>query len=177
MQNTTRTRDQWMVLIAAFLGWMFDGLEQGIFPLVARPALQDLLGVDGGRPDSGRWMGYITALFLLGAAWAGSCSAGWATGSGRVRAMIVEHPRLFAVHRAAAILRRRPWQLGLFRFLAAIGMGGEWSLGVALVMECWPEKHRPLLAGAIGAAANVGFGLLGSPGDDVPCDARIRGAG
>jgi MFS family permease len=54
-----------------------------------------------------------------------------------------------------------PWELGLFRFLAAIGMGGEWALGVALVMECWPEKHRPLLAGAIGAASNIGFGLLG----------------
>jgi MFS family permease len=40
-------------------------------------------------------------------------------------------------------------------------MGGEWSLGVALVMECWPERHRPLLAGAIGAAANLGFALLG----------------
>jgi len=35
---------------------------------------------------------------------------------------------------------------------------------VALVMECWPEKHRPLLAGAIGAASNVGFGLLGALG-------------
>jgi MFS family permease len=57
-----------------------------------------------------------------------------------------------------------PWELGLFRFLAALGMGGEWSLGVALVMECWPEKHRPLLSGAIGAASNVGFGLLGALG-------------
>jgi len=28
-------------LTAAFLGWMFDGLEMGIFPLVARPALQE----------------------------------------------------------------------------------------------------------------------------------------
>jgi MFS family permease len=39
-------------------------------------------------------------------------------------------------------------------------MGGEWSLGVALVMEVWPEKHRPLMAGIIGAAANVGFVLI-----------------
>ena len=48
--------------------------------------------------------------------------------------------------------------------VAAIGMGGEWSLGVALVMECWPEGKRPLLAGAIGAAANLGFGLVGALG-------------
>jgi MFS family permease len=45
------------------------------------------------------------------------------------------------------------------RFLAALGMGGEWALGVALVMESWPHRMRPLLAGLIGAAANVGFML------------------
>jgi MFS family permease len=39
-------------------------------------------------------------------------------------------------------------------------MGGEWSLGVALVMEVWPENARPMLAGVIGAAANVGFSLI-----------------
>jgi MFS family permease len=39
-------------------------------------------------------------------------------------------------------------------------MGGEWSLGVALVMECWPERYRPWLAAAIGAASNVGFALI-----------------
>ena len=54
-----------------------------------------------------------------------------------------------------------PWHLAFFRFFAAVGMGGEWSLGVALVMECWPERARPLLSGAIGAAANVGYALLG----------------
>jgi MFS family permease len=53
-----------------------------------------------------------------------------------------------------------PAHLGVLRFISALGMGGEWSLGVALVMECWPEKHRPLLAGMIGAAANVGFLLV-----------------
>jgi SHS family sialic acid transporter-like MFS transporter len=62
-----RPRGQWMVLIAAFFGWMFDGVEQGVFPLVARPALQDLLGVEADKLI-GPWMGYITALFLLGAA-------------------------------------------------------------------------------------------------------------
>jgi MFS family permease len=50
-----------------------------------------------------------------------------------------------------------PWQLAVFRFIAALGMGGEWSLGVALVMEAWPRDKRPLMAGVIGAAANVGY--------------------
>jgi len=61
---------QWLVLIAAFLGWMFDGLEMGIFPLVARPALQDMMKSDGGVGGDqfvGHWMGRITALFPVGA--------------------------------------------------------------------------------------------------------------
>jgi len=39
-------------------------------------------------------------------------------------------------------------------------MGGQWTLGVALVVECWPERLRPLMAGVIGASANVGFLLI-----------------
>src|SRR2546430_17386654 len=65
---------QWLVLIAAFLGWMFDGLEMGIFPLVARPALQDMMqsaGGGGGDPFVGPWMGGITALFPVRAACGG----------------------------------------------------------------------------------------------------------
>lgn len=158
-QQESRTRAQWMVLAAAFLGWMFDGLEQGVFPLVARPALQDLIGVTADK-QIGPWMGYITALFLLGAA-CGGLAFGWLGDRvGRVRAMIISI-LAYSVFTGCCYFAQAPWHLGLFRFLAAVGMGGEWSLGVALVMECWPERHRPLLAGAIGAAANVGFGLLG----------------
>ena len=151
-----------MVLIAAFLGWMFDGLEQGVFPLVARPALQDLLGVQSDQ-DIGLWMGYITASFLVGAA-GGGLLFGWLGDRlGRVRAMILS-VLAYSLFTGASYFARTAWQLGLFRFLAALGMGGEWSLGVALVMECWPEHRRPLLAGAIGAASNLGFGLLGALG-------------
>jgi MFS transporter, SHS family, sialic acid transporter len=48
----------------------------------------------------------------------------------------------------------------VLRFVASMGMGGQWSLGVALVVECWPGMRRPLLAGVIGAAANVGFLMI-----------------
>jgi MFS family permease len=56
------------------------------------------------------------------------------------------------------------WQVGLLRFFGALGMGGEWSLGVALVMELWPNKSRGFLAGLIGAAGNVGYLLIASLG-------------
>src|SRR5512135_1320212 len=52
-------RAQWLVLAAAFLGWMFDGVEMGIFPLVARPALQSMIPASALGQDQfvGLWMG------------------------------------------------------------------------------------------------------------------------
>ena len=155
--STARTR--WLVLAAAFLGWMFDGLEMGIFPVVARPALQELLGTQADQ-QVGPWMGYITALFLLGAA-AGGLVFGWLGDKvGRVRAMVASI-LTYSVFTGACYFAGAAWQLGFFRFLAALGMGGEWALGVALVVECWPDDKRPLMAGVIGAAANIGYALIG----------------
>ncbi|HLJ11458.1 MAG TPA: MFS transporter [Planctomycetaceae bacterium] len=149
------THGQWMTLLAAFLGWMFDGFEMGIFPLVARPALADM-GYSG---EVGKWMGYVTALFLLGAA-GGGLVFGWLGDRiGRVRAMSLSI-LTYSVFSGCCYFATEPWHLGALRFLSALGMGGEWSLGVALVMECWPERFRPWLAAAIGAASNVGFALI-----------------
>ncbi|PYJ95884.1 MAG: MFS transporter, partial [Verrucomicrobia bacterium] len=155
---------QWLVLVAAFLGWMFDGLEMGIFPLVARPALQDMMhGAGGGDEFVARWMGRITALFLVGAA-CGGLSFGWLGDRlGRVRAMMLS-VLTYSLFTGLCYFAQTPWHLGALRFVAAFGMGGEWSLGVALVMEAWPEEKRPMLAGVIGAAANVGFALIAVAG-------------
>src|SRR3954462_10971649 len=83
---TPTNRGQWMALTAALLGWMFDGLEQGLFPLAGRPALKELLDTtDEGR--IGLWFGVVTAGFLVGAA-TGGVLFGWlADRIGRVRAM------------------------------------------------------------------------------------------
>ena len=160
--SASPNKGKWLVLAAAFLGWMFDGLEMGIFPLVARPALRDMMPAEMGvSPDQfvGRWMGYITALFLVGAA-LGGLTFGWLGDRiGRVRAMTLSI-LTYSIFTGFCYFAAAPWHLGAFRFIAAFGMGGEWSLGVALVMECWPRDKRPLLAGVIGAAANVGFALI-----------------
>lgn len=150
-----------LVLAAAFLGWMFDGLEMGIFPLIARPALQEMQAGAGAVSESfvGQWMGIITALFLIGAA-LGGLVFGWLGDKiGRVRAMSLAI-LVYSLFTGLVYFVQTPLQLGVMRFIAALGMGGEWSLGVALVAEFWPEKHRPWLAGVIGAAANVGFILI-----------------
>lgn len=156
--STQTAGGKWLVLAAAFLGWMFDGLEMGVFPLAARPALQDLLHTADDKLI-GQWMSYITASFLVGAAFGGFVFGWMGDRIGRVRSMVLSI-LAYSIFTGLCFFANAPWQLGLFRFLAALGMGGEWSLGVALVTECWPEKHRPMLAGAIGAASNVGFGLI-----------------
>ena len=159
--GSASTRAQWLVLAAAFLGWMFDGVEMGIFPLVARPALQSMLPISAAGQDQfvGLWMGRITALFLVGAA-AGGLGFGWlGDRMGRVRAMMLSI-LTYSIFTGLCFFARQPWHLGALRFIAAFGMGGEWSLGVALVMEAWPSGKRALLAGIIGTASNAGYLLI-----------------
>jgi MFS family permease len=158
-EGKTLSRGQWFALVAAFTGWMFDGVEIGLFPLVARPALQDLLKVTDEQKIA-LWISLIIACFLLGAA-CGGIAFGWLGDKiGRVRTMILS-VLTYSIFMGCGYFSREAWHLGLLLFISALGMGGQWSLGVALVMECWPERHRPRLAGAIGAAANFGFLFIG----------------
>ncbi|HEU5077894.1 MAG TPA: MFS transporter [Opitutaceae bacterium] len=169
-ESAPLSRAAWLTLIAAFLGWMFDGMEQGIFPLVARPALRELLAVDTDQ-QIGVWMGRLTAVFLVGAAFGGLVFGWLGDRLGRVRAMSLSI-LVYSAFTGACYFATSPWELAVFRFVAALGMGGEWSLGVALVMETWPGHHRPWLAGAIGAASNIGFLAIGAIGYFVPITAH-----
>jgi MFS family permease len=151
-------RGRWLALTAALLGWMFDGLEMGLFPLVARPALGDLLATTD-ESHIGLWFAVATAVFLVGAA-TGGVLFGWLGDRiGRVRAMTLS-VLAYALFSGLCGVATAAWQVAALRFLSALGMGGEWSLGVALVMEIWPNRSRALMAGLIGASANLGYMLV-----------------
>lgn len=156
----TLKASQWIVLLAAGLGWLFDGYEIGLFPVLARPALQQILG-GAGDALVGDWMGKITACFLLGAALGGALFGFLGDRIGRVKAMALSI-LCYSLLTGLGYFAETPFHLALVRGLSALGMGGQWALGVALVMESWPEKWRPLLAGMMGAAANVGFLMVGA---------------
>lgn len=153
------TRGQYMTLIAAFLGWLFDGFELGLLPLVARPALNELLASEilvRGPKFVDLWEGVWTAGFLVGMS-TGGVVFGWLGDRvGRVRAMTLS-VMAYSVFSGLCCFANSAETFFFYRFLAALGMGGEWSLGVALVMEIWPNRSRAMLSGLIGAAANVGF--------------------
>lgn len=160
------TGTQWLVLMAAFLGWMFDGVEMGLIPIVGAPAVQDLTGM---AHDAviGPWMGRFAALFLTGAA-LGGLFFGWMGDKiGRVRSMAISIT-IYSLFTGLWYFAQQPWHIGMFLFIGAVGMGGQWSLAVSLVMEVWPEKNRPMLAGVIGAANNFGLVLIAVVGFVFP---------
>ena len=177
---------QWMALVAALLGWMFDGAEMGVFSMVGRAAIQDLLGISGpSTPESEQRIGFyfsiVISVFLVGAA-TGGVVFGWLGDRiGRVRAMSLS-VLTYALFTGLCGFAQTPLQLGILRFVAALGMGGEWSLGVALVMEVWPNRSRALMAGLIGAAANAGYLLVGIIGIGLTamltqCEQSLSGLG
>ena len=49
------------------------------------------------------------------------------------------------------------WHLLIFRFLAALGIGGEWAVGASLLSETWPRNWRPWLAAVLQTAVNIGI--------------------
>jgi MFS family permease len=161
-ETSADNRGKWMALIAALLGWTFDGFEIGLFPLVGRKALEELLHSEIATTPSvlNDWFGVIMAVFLIGAA-TGGVIFGWLGDRiGRVRAMSLSI-FTYAVFTGLCGFATEAWHIAVLRFVASLGMGGEWALGVALVTELWPDRSRALLAGLIGAAANVGFLLVG----------------
>ncbi|MBI81775.1 MAG: hypothetical protein CMJ81_01135 [Planctomycetaceae bacterium] len=104
----------------------------------------------------GQWFGWMIAAFLLGAA-AGGYVFGWVGDRcGRAKAMgwsILCYSLLSGI----STFVQEPWQLWWLRFFTCMGIGGMWPNGIALVSEAWPNISRPVLAGAIGTAANVGI--------------------
>jgi MFS family permease len=155
-------RGKWMALVAALAGWLFDGFEIGMFPLVGPNALDELLKAEIAVDPTvmSAWFGVIMSTFLVGAA-TGGVVFGWLGDRlGRVRAMSLSI-LTYAVFTGLCGLASEAWHIAVLRFIASLGMGGEWALGVTLVTELWPDRSRAILAGVIGAAANVGFLVVG----------------
>jgi MFS family permease len=154
------TRYQWLVLFVAWLGWVFDSMDATIYALVLQPALHDLLHVPGGAPVTaeqiGRTGGLIFSVFLIGWALGGILFGMLADLCGRTK-ILVFTILIYAVFTGMAALSQTWWQLGLFRFLTALGIGGEWAAGAALVAEVWPESQRTRAAGLLQSAWAAGF--------------------
>ncbi len=156
---------QWLVLGVAWLGWVFDSMDATIYALVLQPALQELLanrpGAAGGAvpPEAIGWYGgIIFAIFLVGWAAGGLLFGILADRIGRAKTLIFTI-LIYAVFTGLAACSATWWQLAVYRFLTALGIGGEWAAGAALVAEVWPEEKRARAAGVLQSAWAAGFFL------------------
>jgi len=158
--STKLNRQQILGFWAAWCGWVLDGMDSVIYALVLSPAMRELLPNSGveATPGNVAFAGSILfALFLLG--WGLSFLWGpVADRFGRARCLAATI-LVFSVFTGAAAFAHTVWQLGLFRFLAGIGIGGEWAMAGTYVAESWPEDRRKAGAGYLQTGYYAGFFL------------------
>jgi MFS transporter, SHS family, sialic acid transporter len=147
------------VLIVAFAGLLFDGLEMGLMPVASLSVSRSLLGTAYTDPLGGEWFARFTAALMLGAAIGGIGFGILGDRIGRARAMGV-CILFYSVFAGLGGFVNTQEQMLLLRFLVGMGAGGMWPNAVALVSECWPNASRPVIAGVIGAGINLGYLLL-----------------
>lgn len=147
------------ILVCAFLGLVFDGVELGLMPIASLSVSKSLLGEGYTATAGGDWFARFTAALMLGAAVGGVALGNLGDRIGRTRAMGVSI-LCYSLFAAMGAWAQTQEQMLVLRFLVGLGAGGMWPNGVALVSECWPAASKPLVSGVMGAGINVGVLLL-----------------
>lgn len=155
------SRYQWLVLFAAWLGWGFDVFDGLLFNFVAPICIPNLLGLDPADPETKKitmyWTAALTSLLLVGWAIGGIVFGKLTDKLGRTRTLLLTM-LTYALGTAACAFSPHIGVLALFRFIAALGIGGEWAAGAALVAETLPKNKR-VLGGAL-LYTSAPFGLF-----------------
>ncbi len=155
------TPHQWKAGLAAWLGWLFDGLDMYLYVLVAAPFVAELIGVADTRNENVGWYSsWIQAAFLVGWAIGGGVFGRIGDRLGRSRALSLTI-LTYALFTGLAFFAHTWWHLLVVRFLAALGIGGEWAVGASLLSETWPRRWRTWIAAVLRSGVNIGI-LLAS---------------
>ena len=155
-------RYQWTVLFAAWLGWGFDVFDSLLFNYVAPNCVPTLLGLEIGSPQARQatlyWTGLLTAVLLIG--WAvGGIAFGWVCDRiGRKRTLLLTM-LMYSLGTFACAFATSIEMLLVFRIVTALGIGGEWAAGAAMVAEVVPEEKRVEAGALLYTAAPMGLFL------------------
>ncbi|MFO0859555.1 MAG: MFS transporter [Phycisphaerales bacterium] len=132
-------------LVAAWLGWAFDGLDGYLYIILATPLVTRVITEQNGAPPDPKDVGWraalIQATFLVGWAVGGAVFGRIGDRLGRARTLTLT-VLTYALFTGAVYFAQTWWHLLIFRFIAALGIGGEWAAGSALVAETLHSRHR-----------------------------------
>ncbi len=150
------TKTQRSAFIAAWLGWGFDGLDGTLYLLVAVPFVRELLGALATQKDVATKAAIIQGVFLFGWAIGGTVFGRIGDRLGRSKTLTLTIIT-YAVFTGLAFFAHEWWHLLIFRFLAALGIGGEWAAGSALVSETLPRKYSHFASATLQNGYNLGM--------------------
>jgi MFS family permease len=139
--------------IAASLGWMLDSFDVMLYAIVLAALIRDPV-----LHLSFAAAGVLGSVTLIAAAAGGIAFGVIADRIGRKRALMAA-VLIYSVFTAACGFAQSALQLGVFRVLLGLGMGGEWATGAALVSESFPAKHRGKALAFVQSSWAIGYGL------------------
>jgi len=164
------SRYQWLVFFVVWAGWTLDAADFGLYSLVLRPALTDLLGGNPSIAEIGKVGGLLSMTGLLGWAFGGFLFGIIADYIGRVRTLAFSI-LIYSVFTALQGASYGVWDFGLYRFIAGLGTGAELMVGIPLLAETLGETHRAKIAGCMMTGGAIGtfvgawaYGLVGGYG-------------
>jgi MFS family permease len=154
---------QWLVLIIASAGWVFDTFEGQLFNITRRQMLTDLLSAGHDPSDVKRWGDIFLAVFLVGGTLGGVVFGSLADRFGRKPTMAVTI-LFYSIFSGLTYFATELWHVAVLRFLVALGVGGEWAVAAALVAEIFPARARAHASGIFHATSILGTWLAALAG-------------
>ena len=139
---------QWRTLWASTIGYAMDGLDMMILAFTM-PLIIAYFGINQAQAGS------ISTITLLGSVLGGIVFGMLADKYGRVR-VFTWTILIFSVFTGLCALAPNLTTLGIFRFLAGLGLGGEFGIGMTLVSEAWPKKYRSRATAAVATGFQFG---------------------
>lgn len=156
LQTSDGASPDWHVLLATWLGGMFDGMDSSIFSLVLFPCLSEMLH-SSSHQIVALHGSYVIAIYMVG--WAiGAIAIGViADYFGRARTMTISI-LLYAICTGLCATAHSWQELAFYRFLVGAGIGGEMGVGAVMLSESWPNRSRAFAIGVM--ASSIGFGYM-----------------
>jgi MFS family permease len=151
-------RQQWLVLAVASAGWVFDVYEGQIFNITRNEMLAEVLEASGSDPAVQKYGDFFLAVFLAGGTLGGLLFGSLADRWGRRPTMIVTIV-MYSLFSGLTFFAHNLWEIAVLRFLVATGVGGEWAVAAALVVEVFPPQARAQASGIFHATSVLGTWL------------------